>query len=242
MNRSSIENPTDLIMPAPKPLAKKCSVPKALPIFALPMANRRLQTRLLRSRSRSYGLTGLLAALVLLLSGTYLSLAQAHPFHVSVAEAEWNREKSQLEVAIRIDANDLEQALRKQFGTGMVLEDPETEARLEGYVRQNWQTRTADGAAVRLVWVGFEIEDQTAWIYFAVPLPDGWKGSTVTHRLLLEEVSEQSNLLILREAARGTCCTLRFHREQPTQRLLAQPASALPADPTTSAEQDGRQR
>lgn len=242
MNGPAIENPTDLIMPAPQAFRKPGVVPNAVRILTLPMANRLLRTRLLRSRARSYGLTGLLATLVLLLSGTYLSLAQAHPFHVSVAEAEWNREKSQLEVAIRIDANHLEQALRKQLGTGLVLEQPETEARLEGYVRQNWQTRTADGAAVRLVWVGFEIEDQTAWIYFAVPLPDGWKGSTVTHRLLLEEVSEQSNLLILREAARGTCCTLRFHRELPTQRLVAQPASALPADPTPSAEQDGRQR
>lgn len=229
MNRPALNHPTDLIASAPNPLAKECGDQNAERIGTLPIAVRLPSTRWFQSHARLPGMTGLLLALLMLPSGNFLSLAQAHPFHVSVTEAEWNREKLQLEVAVRVDANDLEQALRKQFGPGTVLEQPDTEARLEGYVRQNWQTRAADGTAVRLAWVGFEIEEQTAWIYFAVPLPQGWKGSTVTHRLLLEEVSEQSNLLILREAARGTCCTLRFHRELHTQCLFPQSAAATPS-------------
>jgi len=183
-----------------------------------------------RTSMRAIGTIGFLLA-ILALSGPWSQPAvNAHPFHTSLAEAEWNREKSQLEIALRVDANDLEQALRKRSGAALVLENATAERSLEGYVRQMWQVRGADGTEAGLSWVGYEVEGRNAWLYFAVPLPKGWTGATVTHRVLLEEIPEQSNLLVLREVARGTRCTLRFHREQPTQRLVAQ-ASVAPNEP-----------
>lgn len=187
-----------------------------------------LQTRTSSLPTRAISTIGFLLA-ILTLNGLWPPPAvNAHPFHTSLAEAEWNREKSQLEIALRVDANDLEQALRKRSGATLVLENATAERSLEGYVRQIWHVRGADGTEAVLSWVGYEVEGPHAWLYFAVPLPMGWTGATVTHRLLLEENAEQSNLLVVREAVRGTRCSLRFHREQPTQRLTVQQPVAPP--------------
>ena len=119
------------------------------------------------------------ASLVVMVADRRIAAAtteHSHPFHVTIAEVEYNPETQRFEVALRVDPLDLQQALAKR------LKQPERdleqieklEDHLKGYVADHFRIVPANGSAPAkaLEWVGHEIDVKTAWLYFEITPPD----------------------------------------------------------------------
>ena len=77
-----------------------------------------------------------LIGLAVLLTG---SVTEAHPFHVTWAEAEWNSETGMLEVALRVHPGDLENVLRQRTQQQILLADASAEKAVEEYLRETFR-------------------------------------------------------------------------------------------------------
>src|SRR5687768_4902575 len=81
----------------------------------------------------------------------FSSAALAHPIHRSIAEADYNRTTQTLEVALRVFADDFEDALSAQAKKKISLEKTpaaELEALTHAYIAQRFVVKTADGVTV----------------------------------------------------------------------------------------------
>jgi hypothetical protein len=157
----------------------------------------------------------------------------AHPYHVTVAEAELNAATGRLEVALRLLPEDLIRALeardrRRGDEAGgesgperSQAQEPRHDELLADLVREAFTVTTADGRSAPLHWVGSEASVKAVWLYFELdlggapaaqdgPAPDGslLDGITLANRLLLDLEPTQTNTV-----------TLRFEEERQTLTL-----------------------
>jgi len=131
------------------------------------------------------------------------SVAHAHPFHVSVAEVEHNRETRRLEISLRVHPADLEKAISRRARRRIDLERSEgLDELIAAYLRERIVVRPAKGAPGELVWVGKEVDVKHAWLYFEIRVPDGVDGLRVSSRVFFELHREQSNLVTFKDAGR----------------------------------------
>lgn len=145
--------------------------------------------------------------------------AEAHPFHVTIAEVEFNAEAGSLEMAIRIyNPGDLEQALGLREGERVDLEQTEkVDEMILDYLRDHLVITPPDGNPVALEWVGKEVSTKTTWLYVEAPLPDGPEGASFTNTLLFEIETDQVNTMVFGRARDRV--SLRFTRDDPTHRF-----------------------
>jgi hypothetical protein len=143
--------------------------------------------------------------------------AWGHPFHVSIAEAEYKPESRLLEVALRLHPSDLEQSVRRLSGKRVVLENDEADPQIIVWLRRNFMVKTQDGEAAEIRWVGKEVSVKHAWLYFEVSLPGGLEGAEFTNRIFFELLSDQVNTINFREGDQKA--TLHFTRTRPRRTL-----------------------
>jgi len=149
--------------------------------------------------------------------------AWAHPFHVSIAEAEWNDESGRLEVAMRLNPVDLEQTLRQRSGLPIDLDKSgRIEQLVEQYLRSSFFAKDREGQRCEIEWVGKETTIREAWIYFEVALPNGLDGVSFGNVFLFERMADQVNTVNFHSGNKRQ--SLRFTVEQPEQ-VLRFPAS-----------------
>lgn len=146
--------------------------------------------------------------------------AMAHPFHVSLAEMEFNQEANAIEVALRVFPDDLELALREASGDDeLVLERAENLAALVAeYLREAFVLTRAAGDAAPLRWVGLELNVKEAWLYFELLAPGELDGVSLTNRLFFEVRPSQINSVVLSIA--NEVRSLSFTLADPTQPLI----------------------
>ena len=140
--------------------------------------------------------------------------ALAHPFHASSAQADFNRDTQRLEIAIRIFAEDLLDAVNVRREQRLSYEKSpaaELDTALHGYVSARFAVAGGDGVAVPLRWVGREFDrstehkhdvEQSLWLYVEAALPGGIEGARLHHALLQEHVRDQTNTVRVRDGAR----------------------------------------
>lgn len=122
-----------------------------------------------------------------------------HPWHETQAEVDLRVDRGRFEVALRVDALELEQAVEGRAGRELSIDEgPTFGPWLEAYVRDAFLVRSAGGSWSRLVWVGYEAELRDAWVYFEVPLPPGPGPLRLSNRILFERNAFQRNLLWIR--------------------------------------------
>ncbi len=172
----------------------------------------------------------LLASLALLV---FIAPTFAHPIHTSTAEADYNRATKQLEVSLRVFADDFEAALSDLAGQKISLEKTprsEVDALCRAYLIAHFTLKSRDGALATQRLVGRELKDAAneLWLYFEIALPSGIDGTRIDYTVLRARFADQLNSLHLRDGDRQQ--TLVFLPKQPEQtvRLAPNPAPAKP--------------
>ncbi|RMF37869.1 MAG: hypothetical protein D6753_16760 [Planctomycetota bacterium] len=133
----------------------------------------------------------------------------AHPFHISVAEAEWNADAQCLEVSLKLQPTDLERALARLAGKRIRVEEEQADPWIEKYLQANFrcteeqgrpaaesQGQSAQFSKVKLV--GKEIGVAWMWVYFEVRWSPDKRPQTLVDTILLEVNEAQINTVVLR--------------------------------------------
>ncbi|WP_164100417.1 DUF6702 family protein [Candidatus Laterigemmans baculatus] len=155
-----------------------------------------------------------------------------HPFHVSVAEAQWNADHSRLKIALRLHPRDLDAALSEATGRRIVLEKESAESTkkllsdyLAGTIYLSDSPAAAAGDAAeqrvqrraRFHWVGVEDEVRYVWVYFELERPAAEAPVWLTNRVIFETEPTQINTLQLLRT--DPPVALRTTRGNPTERV-----------------------
>jgi hypothetical protein len=147
-----------------------------------------------------------------------LQTAAAHPFHVSLAEAEFNQETGALEVALRVHPTDLEQALRAQETRPVDLDRSKgIDRMIAKYLESHFQIRDEDGRKLNGKWVGKEVSIKEAWLYFEFAIKDRDASLQITQAFFFETLEDQVNTINFKQGKRVK--SLCFTRDTDTQTL-----------------------
>lgn len=135
------------------------------------------------------------------------SSAFAHPIHRSIAEANYNRTTKSLEIALRVFADDFEDALGAFAKRKISLEKTppaELDKLIPAYVAERFTIKASDGTLAAHRWIGRELKDaeNELWFYFEVPLPAGVEGAKILHAVLTEHFRDQLNSVLIRDGER----------------------------------------
>ena len=132
--------------------------------------------------------------------------ANAHPFHACLAEMKWSEKNSSYQVALKVDPNDLEEAVAFHSKNNKFKLD-ETEAAgkaIFAYLKTRFVatqlTETSNDkkkseTILPLKWVGHESDVKEAWLYFEIPIKADQSRFSLKNTLLLEINEKQVNLV-----------------------------------------------
>ncbi len=124
----------------------------------------------------------------------------AHPFHVSIAQAKYNAESKNLEVALRVHPGDLETMLRRRTGKPINIDKTEkVDELIVAYLKEVFQVKPGGKEAVELKWVGKQVDVKHAWLFFECPLPEGTTDVEFSNRIFFEILSDQVNTINLED-------------------------------------------
>lgn len=148
--------------------------------------------------------------------------ALAHPRHASIADAEWNAETGRLEVALRVNAVDLEQALRRISQRPVDLDTSAGLDRLmQDYLARSFVVKDSSGKRAGLIWVGYEADLKEAWLYFEVPLEKGPDNVTFADGVFFELLPDQANTINFRMGKQRKSLTCTADRWEAVFRAVA---------------------
>lgn len=142
----------------------------------------------------------------------------SHPFHVSLAEVEYNPESKSLEIALKVWPEDLEKALQRMEKKKIDLDGRKDLDRLiERYVKRNIYV-SEDGKKINEIqWIGQEIGIKEAWLYFEIPTGQPPVGFRFKNTLFFELQDDQVNIFQFK--IDGKRATLNFTRDRSMIRL-----------------------
>lgn len=122
--------------------------------------------------------------------------AAAHKFYTSLAQVEYNAETGTVEVSMRVFADDLELALTRRAGRPVKLDRTKDADQLAlAYLRETFVLRNRDGETKALRFVGMEVKEQVAWLYFEAEMPEGLAGARLRDHVLFELFERQVNVV-----------------------------------------------
>ena len=149
-----------------------------------------------------------------------LSLASAplHPYHVSLAEIEFNEQTGNYEVSLCVWPADLERAIGQMTDSPVNLDSTENiDQLIASYLEQKFRFRSDDDKVAPLRFVGKELDLKQGWLYFEiqtssdeatdeVPAATEW---TLDNRVFFELNEDQSNQCNLKTKSdvRSSACT-----------------------------------
>ena len=150
--------------------------------------------------------------------------ALVHPFHISVAEAEWKPKTKTLEVSLRLHGVDLETALGKIAAKKVVLEKtPKVDELIAKYLRSRFRVTPAGAEqSGKLTFVGKEVGAKATWLYFEIALPADPAGAMVENTVLLEVLDDQLNTVNFRSGKKRASLT--FSKKTKSAPLAWKPA------------------
>ena len=143
--------------------------------------------------------------------GAAAPAAEAHKFHASLAEIDYDVTERTVQVSARVFADDLEDALTRRAGHPIRLEvAPEAERLVFEYVKASLTIEDAGGRALALSWVGMEVRVDEVWIFVEAKAPDGFEDAAIGYRVFFELFDDQVNTVNVRDG--GKRSTLVFRR------------------------------
>lgn len=140
---------------------------------------------------------GLFSLLLLGLPGV---AGTRHAYHTSILELKLNPEKKQVELALKVFTDDFAKALSQGRATTVDLRSPAALPLAELYLHQHLKISLP--AAPRqprlpldVQFLGLQAEKDAYWLYAKVPLPHPTKELLINQSVLLEEFSDQMNIV-----------------------------------------------
>ncbi|MBX2961131.1 MAG: hypothetical protein KF687_01390 [Cyclobacteriaceae bacterium] len=143
--------------------------------------------------------------------------APAHPIHISVTEIEFDEREKELEIVMRIFADDLELAIRTERNDPDLdllspANDYTTDQLAKEYILKRFEI-ALDGKRQRLVYLGSELDGDALVFFIQVPQVKNWKSITVKNGVIMETYDDQSNLVHV--SVKGKTKSLRLMRNNP---------------------------
>lgn len=124
-----------------------------------------------------------------------------HKLHLSVTQIEYNQKSQVAEIALRVFADDLENALSRHTKRSIKI-DPATDgkdkklgAAVIAYLRGAFQLKTSTGRMVTLNWVRLEWQNDMQWLHVEGKLPGGLEGAQLRNKVFNELFEDQVNIL-----------------------------------------------
>jgi len=160
-------------------------------------------------------------ALLLLVTLTAGVNLQAHPFHATYTEVDWNAKNKVLEVALRVQPEDLDRVLSLRTKRKIDIEKTKgVDKLIQKYLTEMFLVEPKLKQPVAIRWIGKEISSKEAWLYFEIPRPQGIEGLKLLNRIFLEILPDQVNTVRVRQGRQRV--TLRFDRNSRKPVLLTQ--------------------
>lgn len=121
-----------------------------------------------------------------------------HPFFVSVTEINHNTKEKTIEISVRIFVDDFEKTLGT-YGKAKIdllngTENNTTNKIIHEYVQKNLLI-TVNDQPLNYVYLGYEIQSESAWMYFEVKNINAVKKLTVQNKLLHDFDKKQLNIV-----------------------------------------------
>ncbi len=168
------------------------------------------------------------AVCVCLLLVGWQGVVSAHPFHISTAEVEYDAKSQRLQVSLKLQAIDLEQALAGMTGERVDIEQPQATEKIVELLNRTFYLAGADNSVVadklanlestapqsKLHWVGQELKGAWLWLYFELELPEERRQVKLFNRVLFETNESQINTVSVRHGTQRT--TLKMTSKQPS--------------------------
>jgi undecaprenyl pyrophosphate synthase len=132
---------------------------------------------------------------------TVLYAAIIHPFFVSMTDINFNEKDKELEISVRIFADDFENTLRKYHTTKIDILHPADQQEMNGFVTEYIQKHLqlkVNGQPVQINFAGYEQQSESIWAYFEVKNITSVQKIDVTDSLLYDYSANQVNLVHVR--------------------------------------------
>jgi hypothetical protein len=139
-----------------------------------------------------------LAFLVLLVP--LLALAR-HTYHSSILELRINPQQQQVELALKVFTDDLENALSKGRPQHLTLQDPRVIPLAEAYLRSHlelalpYTSSRQPRLPLTLQFLGMQPEKDAYWLYAKAKLPRAASAVWLRNTVLLDMFSDQMNIV-----------------------------------------------
>lgn len=169
---------------------------------------------------------GFVLMCLLCVLGGFTALAQAHPYHESSLELEWNAEAQQWEASLRVLPEDLEDALQFQLGQRVDLIHSENiDQHILRYVRKRLQLVALDqqgkasaNQTAQWQWQGKEVSHKAAWIFLTLTAPP--PPVKMRNTLMFEVQESQNNRVFYRVQGKRIPFDFPAHHGGTVQELL----------------------
>lgn len=126
------------------------------------------------------------------------AISWVHPYYVSVFEVHHNPDTKTLQVAVRVFADDLEEALMQngyeKLFIGTELEKEAADSAVAGYLMKHIRFEHQDGQ-VNLTYIGKESELDAIWCYLESPVINRIDSLYIFSDLLIEPFPAQNNII-----------------------------------------------
>lgn len=142
----------------------------------------------------------------------------SHPFHVSVAELEYNVETKCLEVALRVWPEDLEKALNAESKKVIDLDKTqEIDKLIFAYLKKNISVSKDGKKRCEMQWIGKELEIKQAWLYFEIKTDQDPSDFHYSNQIFFELQDDQINMFNLKFKKRRA--SISFAKDNATHQL-----------------------
>jgi hypothetical protein len=121
-----------------------------------------------------------------------------HPFYVSVTEINQNAKEKTLEISCKVFAEDLEETLKKNYKTTVDLSLAGDKGALDKFIPDyinKHLSLVVDGKPVRLSYVGYEKDKESAYCYFQVDNVVSLKKLDIINSILYDFNEGQINIM-----------------------------------------------
>lgn len=121
-----------------------------------------------------------------------------HPFYVSVTEINHNAEAKTLEISCKVFSDDIEQVLEKNYKATLDITTGKDKSNFDKYIPDYFSKNliiSIDGKPVKLNYVGYETEKESAHCYFEVENISSLKKMDISNSILYDFIDSEINIM-----------------------------------------------